>query len=127
MENSYNTILPYMRCITKMKFNVNLDTLHVESGVKDAAHSIADGITHGASSLSDGARTIGYCLGIGLIAVGVGIAAGHIWMKPPVNNFYPRESSAASGQFRREEKHTSKFRDSCSSSEPDESLAPNSM
>lgn len=71
-----------------MKFEVNLDTLHVESGMKEAAQSITGGITHGANSLSDGARTIGYCLGLGLAAVGLGIAAGHVLRKPTVNNFY---------------------------------------
>ncbi|UJR19615.1 hypothetical protein I4U23_022749 [Adineta vaga] len=73
-----------------LKFYLNFDTLHVESGIKDAGENIAGGITSAASSLGDGTRVAGYCLGAGLAAIGLGIGAG-LLLRPPKEIHYRPE------------------------------------
>ncbi|CAF1545753.1 unnamed protein product [Adineta ricciae] len=96
---------------TQVKFDINLAVPHIENGLKNAADSIAQGVTTGATqvgngatsvgtgvtSLGDGARIIGYGLGIGLVVIGCGIGAGLLF-RPAKEIHYLSEPSSNSNQ-----------------------------
>ncbi|CAF1402478.1 unnamed protein product [Adineta ricciae] len=91
----------------ELKFDINLSVPHIENGLKNAADSIAQGITTGSThvssgatsvgvgvtSLGDGARIIGYGLGIGLVVIGCGIGAGLLF-RPAKEIHYRSEPSS---------------------------------
>ncbi|CAF1533731.1 unnamed protein product [Adineta ricciae] len=52
----------------KMKFDINLSVPHIENGLKNAADSIAQGITTGSTHVSSGATSVG----VGVTSLGDG-------------------------------------------------------
>jgi hypothetical protein len=63
---------------------VNAGAEHMESGLKYAADSIAGGIMNGSVAMGNGFNSVGWGLGVGLLAMGIGYAFGQAWRQPSV-------------------------------------------